>query len=177
MRHEVRHENVLGLGDSYTRGGGQWGAWNAAYGPRAADGTPTAVWNPRTGAIDPAVAAAWTRFDLVPLLATNWATLGPKLRGKLHVWVGDADEYFLDRGVRRLDALLRDVDPPAEARIQFGPGEGHGWEPVGLAGRLKEMQAVVDRGGAAAAGESARDAYFRARFLHPANCPHCKGGR
>ncbi|KAB2673286.1 MAG: esterase family protein [Verrucomicrobia bacterium] len=175
MRHEVRHENVLGLGDSYTRGGGQWGAWNATFGPRAADGTPAAVWDPRTGRIDPAVVRAWSRYDLVPLLAAHWATLGPKLRGKIHVWVGEDDAYFLNHAVHRLDVFLREAQPPADARILFGPGRGHGWEPVGWAGRLKEMQAVVDRG-AVDPGESAREAYFRGRFPHPANCPHCKGG-
>ncbi len=176
MRHEVRHENVLGLGNSYVRSGGQWGAWNATYAPRAADGTPAAIWDPRTGRIDAAVAREWMRYDMVPLMATNWATLAPKLKDKLHLWVGDSDEYFLNNAVHRLDAYLRKAQPPVDARIEFGPGKGHGWEPVGWAGRLKEMQAVVDHG-AAAGGESARDAYFRSKFLHPANCPHCKGGR
>ena len=36
MRHECRLENVLGRGDSWTLSGGQWGAWNATYGPRGA---------------------------------------------------------------------------------------------------------------------------------------------
>ena len=177
MRHEMRHENALGLGNSYARGGGQWGAWNATFAGRASDGNPAPIWDPRTGRIDSTVAAAWMRRDLVALMGTNWATLGPKLRGKLHVWVGEADEYFLERAVHRLDQFAREARPPADARIEFGPGKGHGWEPVGWAGRLKEMQAVVDRGATAGGVESARDAYFRARFLHPANCPHCKGGR
>ena len=34
----------------------------------------------------------------------NWADLGPKLRGKLHVYAGDGDDYFLNNAVRRLDA-------------------------------------------------------------------------
>ncbi len=34
MRHEVSMENLLGRGDSWASSGGQWGAWNATYGPR-----------------------------------------------------------------------------------------------------------------------------------------------
>ena len=146
MRHELQHENVLGLGDTYTRGGGQWGAWNATYGPRGTEGFPVPLWDARTGRIDPAVAAAWRRFDLVPLLASNWATLGPKLRGKLHVWVGEKDEYYLNNAVHRLDDFLRETQPAAEAQIRFDPRTGHGWDPLGWAGRLREMQAVVDQG-------------------------------
>ncbi len=144
VRHELQHENVLGLGDSYIRGGGQWGAWNATFGPRSATGLPVPLWDARTGRIDPEVAAAWRRYDLVPLLAAHWPTLGPKLRGKLHVWVGERDEYFLNNAVHRLDDFLRGAQPPAQARIWFDPQAGHGWEPLGWAGRLKEMQAVVD---------------------------------
>ena len=34
IRHECQMENVMGQGDSWTMSGQQWGAWNAAYGPR-----------------------------------------------------------------------------------------------------------------------------------------------
>ena len=52
MRHECQLENVLGLRDSWALSGGQWGAWNATYGARGADGQPVPLWNPRTGVID-----------------------------------------------------------------------------------------------------------------------------
>ncbi len=54
MRHECRLENAMGHGDSYTMSGGQWGAWNATYGARGADGRPVPLWDPATGRIDPA---------------------------------------------------------------------------------------------------------------------------
>ncbi|HEX8200116.1 MAG TPA: alpha/beta hydrolase-fold protein, partial [Isosphaeraceae bacterium] len=102
MRHECQMENVLGRGDSWTLSGGQWGSWNAVYGPRGPDGRPAAAWDPATGAIDPAVVAHWARYDLRRVLQDGWATLGPKLRGKLHIWVGEADDYFLNNAVHRL---------------------------------------------------------------------------
>lgn len=107
MRHELRMENVLGAGDDWTRSGGQWGAWNAVYGPRGADGFPVPLWDPVSGAIDPAVAAHWERYDLRLVLERGWDTLAPRLRGRLNVWVGETDDYFLEGAVRRLDAFLR----------------------------------------------------------------------
>src|SRR5208283_4208884 len=80
-------ENVLGRGDSWTMSGGQWGAWNAAYGPRGDDGRPVPLWDPRTGVINRAAAAHWKAYDLRRVLEQNWAVLGPKLQGKIHIWV------------------------------------------------------------------------------------------
>ena len=125
VRHECQMENVLGPGDSYTRSGGQWGSWAATFGPRGADGLPVPLWDPRTGVIDRRVVEHWKRYDLRRVLESNWPALGPKLRGKLHIHAGDADDYFLNNAVHLLDAFLRKADPPADATIVYGPGQGH----------------------------------------------------
>lgn len=127
MRHEVQTENVRGDGDSYAYAGGQWGAWNAVFSPRGADGKPALLWNPQTGAIDPAVAVQWKKYDLRLYMEANWKTLAPKLRGKIHLWVGDADNYFLNNAVHLLDASLSHADPPFIGEIVYGPGKGHTW--------------------------------------------------
>jgi hypothetical protein len=129
MRHEVGMENVIGRGDTYTRSGGQWGAWNAVYGARGRNGLPVPLWDARTGKIDRTAAEHWKRYDLRLVLRQNWPALAPKLRGKLHVWVGEADEYFLNHAVHLLDDFLKRAEPPANARVVFGPGRGHGWTP------------------------------------------------
>ncbi|MDB6111930.1 MAG: esterase, partial [Pedosphaera sp.] len=72
MRREVQIENVLGHGNSWTTSGGQWGAWNATYGPRGADGLPVPLWDPQTGKIDHQVAAQWKKYDLRLVLEENW---------------------------------------------------------------------------------------------------------
>lgn len=176
MRFEVAMENVLGDRGSYANGGGQWGSWNSTYGPRAADGRAVPLWDAKTGAIDRKITDAWKRYDLRMLMSDNWASLAPKLRGKLHVWVGEADEYFLNNAVHLLDEFLKTANPPVDAKIQFGPGKGHGWNPQSFPERLKEMQRAVETN-ATKPDESARDTYFRNRFMHGAACPHCKGGR
>ncbi len=127
MRHEVQTENVRGDGDSYAYAGGQWGAWNAVFSPRNADGKPALLWNPQTGALDPAVAEQWKKYDLRLYMEANWKTLAPKLRGKIHLWVGDADNYFLNNAVHLLDVSLAKADPPFVGEIVYGPGKGHTW--------------------------------------------------
>ncbi len=139
MRHECRLENVLGLGDSWTLSGGQWGAWNATYGARGADGRPTPLWDPASGKIDHQAADHWNRYDLRLILERNWADLGPRLKGKLNIWVGDADDFFLNNAVRKLDAFLKNASPPFEGSIRYAPGEGHCWIGITEAEMMNQM--------------------------------------
>lgn len=145
IRHECQMENVMGAGDSWTMSGQQWGAWNATYGPRGADGRPKPLWDPKTGDLDKTVVAQWKRYDLRLVLEENWQTLGPKLKGKIHIWVGEADDYFLNNAVHMLDAFLSKASPAAEAKIFYGPGKGHCW--LGLTQRqmIDEMAAAVEK--------------------------------
>ncbi|HWY74331.1 MAG TPA: alpha/beta hydrolase-fold protein [Verrucomicrobiae bacterium] len=143
MRREVQLENVMGRGNSWTTSGGQWCAWNATYGPRGADGLPVPLWDPQTGIINHAVAEQWKPYDLRLVMEKNWATLGPKLRGKLHISVGDADSYFLNNAVHLLDDFLSHAKPPYEGRVVYGPGKGHCWSDVSTVQMLKEMAAVT----------------------------------
>jgi hypothetical protein len=145
MRHECGLENVLGRGDSWTMSGGQWGAWNATYGPRDPDGRPGPLWDPTTGAIDRSVLEHWKRYDLRRVLEENWAELGPKLRGKLHIWIGEADDYFLNNAVHRLDAFLRQARPPFEGSITYGPGQGHCWAGIPEGEMMRQMAEQVER--------------------------------
>jgi hypothetical protein len=143
MRHEVGMENMLGSGGSWTMSGGQWGAWNATYGPRGADGRPVPLWDPITGVIDRSVVDHWKQYDLRLILEQRWQALAPKLKGKLHIWVGEADNYFLNNAVHLLDAFLSKATPPYEGSITYGSGMGHCW--VGLSERqiADQMAATV----------------------------------
>lgn len=143
MRQELRMENVLGRGDSWTQSGRQWGAWNAVYGPRGDDGLPVPLWHPTTGQIDRDVTPHWERYDLRLVLARNWATLGPKLDGKLNIWIGEMDDYYLNRAVHLFDDFLRETDPTFNARVVYGSGEGHCWIPHSPEELLNEMGARV----------------------------------
>ena len=146
IRHECQMENVMGSGDSWTMSRQQWGAWNATYGPRGADGRPVSLWDPKTGMINKSVVDHWKKYDLRMVLEQNWKTLGPKLRGKIHISVGEADNYYLNSAVHLLDDFLKKADPPADARIVYGAGRGHCWNSLSEAQMMREMAAAVEQG-------------------------------
>ena len=142
MRDEVQVEKILGRGNKFTLSGEQWGEWNAAFSPRGADGLPVPLWNADTGKINRAIAGQWKKYDLHLVLEQNWKTLGPKLRGKLHIASGEADQYFLNNAVHLLEEFLAKAGPPFEAKIVYGPGKPHGWTNLSLREMLEEMKAA-----------------------------------
>ena len=87
------------------------------------------------------------KYDLRLLLQQNWATLGPKIQGKIHISVGDADSYYLNNAVHMLDEFLKNADPPADARIAYGRGRGHCWNSLSEAEMMKEMALAVQETG------------------------------
>lgn len=121
-----RKELVLG---THSRSGQQWDIWEAVYSPVGSDGYPKRIWDKRTGAIDPAVAAYWREhYDLGHILQRDWATLGPKLRGKITLNVGLSDNFFLNNAVYLVDDVLRRAtNPRAEAMVDYGMKDEHCW--------------------------------------------------
>ena len=78
--------------------------------PVGKDGYPSRIFDKVTGVIDPQVAAYWREhYDLSHIIERDWATLAPKLQGKIHIYVGTADTYYLTDAVyfaqERLEAL------------------------------------------------------------------------
>jgi hypothetical protein len=145
VRHEVQMEVVLGPGDRWELSGKDWCAWNATFGPRGADGLPKPLWDGKTGQLDRSVVEHWQQYDLRLVLKKDWKTLGPKLRGKIRIWVGEADEYFLNNAVHLLDEFLRSAKPAYEGKITFAPGQGHrrGWSEKQM---MDEMAAAIEKG-------------------------------
>ena len=119
-----RFERALG---DRGRSAEQYDAWQAVFSPVGPDGYPAAVYDKATGAVDPAVVAYWRdHYDLAAILKRDWATLGPKLEGKLHIAVGDADTYYLNNAVHRLDAQLQATRAPhSDATFDYGPRAPH----------------------------------------------------
>jgi hypothetical protein len=121
-----QREAVLG---SNGRSGDQWDIWQAVYSPVGDDGYPRPIWDKETGTIDQAVAEYWKEnYDLSWILRRDWKTLGAKLRGKLKIYVGDMDNYYLNNAVYLVEDFLRNVsDPPADAEIDYGDRAEHCW--------------------------------------------------
>jgi len=128
MKDENWYELVQG---DRSRSGGQWDIWEATYGPAGSDGYPQRLWDKSTGEIDKDVAKYWKEYyDLRHILESNWSTLGPKVANKINVYVGDADSYFLNMGVHKLDEFLTKADNPKwTGEIVFQPMAPHCWGP------------------------------------------------
>ncbi|HZO93597.1 MAG TPA: alpha/beta hydrolase-fold protein [Candidatus Baltobacteraceae bacterium] len=155
MRGESRLEYVRG---SHARSGEQFNAWDAAWGPVGADGYPRELWDKHTGRIDRA-AVLWSRahgYDLTEYLVRSWARIGPSLVGKLHVDVGDQDDYWLNLACYRMQHALARLTPSPRAVFHYGrPLAPHGWQARSSADYLREMAARVPNGVAAAANWTA----------------------
>ncbi len=124
---EQMNHRELALGTK-TRSGDQWDVWESVYSPRGADGYPRPIWDKLTGQIDKEVAAYWREhFDLSHILQRDWATLGPKLRGKLRIYVGDMDNYYLNNAVYEVEKFLKTASPPADAVVDYGDRAEHCW--------------------------------------------------
>jgi hypothetical protein len=121
-----RLELVLG---TKGRSGGQWDIWEAVYSPVGPDGYPKRVFDKRTGVIDRTVAEAWKSYDLVHILRRDWSLgLGKKLEGKIHIYVGDMDNYYLNNAVYLAQEFLDGTtDPPYGGEISYGDRAEHCW--------------------------------------------------
>ncbi len=146
MREMSRLESVLG---SHSRSGQQITAWDAAYGPVGSDGYPRPLWDPLTGRIDREVALYMrdNGYDLRYYLEKNWAKIGPDLAGKIHVYCGDMDNYYLNLAVYLMEDFLKVAESPrAEAVFEYGrPMKPHGWQPFTNAELVRLMAARVRR--------------------------------
>lgn len=132
VTYTMEQENLLEevIGDRY-RSGGQWAIWNAVFAPVAEDGYPKPIWDPLTGEIDHEV-AEWAKehYDIRYYLENNWDTVGPKLVGKINMFCGRMDNYYLNEAVYLLENFLESTENPYYAgRFEYGPRGGHGWSP------------------------------------------------
>ncbi len=126
LREFIQYENVLGSSDTYLNSGGQIGAHTALYSPKGANGLPKPMFDVETGRIDQEVAEHWKKYDFKLHLDQHWETLGPKLDGKIFIWMGDMDQFYLNMATRKLAEFLETTtNPNSDAEIIFTPMEGH----------------------------------------------------
>lgn len=129
VSHTIEDENRLELvlGDK-TRSGGQWDIWEAVYSPMGEDGYPKRIWDKATGVIDPSVAAYWRdNYDLRHILQRDWAKLAPKLDGKIHIYVGDMDNFYLNNAVYLMEDFLKTARPAYNGEVTYGDRDEHCW--------------------------------------------------
>lgn len=119
-------ELVLGTN---SRSGDQWDIWQAVYSPVGEDGYPKPIWDKKTGKIDHVVAEYWREnYDLRYILERDWKTLGPKLKGKIHIYCGDMDNYYLNNAVYLMEEFLESTKAPYyDGEVDYGDRAEHCW--------------------------------------------------
>jgi hypothetical protein len=125
-----RDENYmeLVLGD-HGRSTGQFDIWQAVFSPEGADGYPAPIYDKRNGLIDPAMAAYWREhYDLTHIIARDWRRLGPLLAGKIHIYVGSGDTFYLNDAVYFAQETLENLKNPAYGgEVAYGDRAEHCW--------------------------------------------------
>ncbi len=126
MQETNHYELALG---THSRSGQQWDIWEAVYSPQGEDGYPKRIFNKETGVIDKTVAEYWKEnFDLRYILERDWKTLGPKLEGKIHIYCGDMDNYYLNNAVYLMEDFLKKTQNPFyKGEIDYGDRAEHCW--------------------------------------------------
>ena len=126
----LREENHLELvlGDK-SRSGQQWDIWEATYSPQGEDGYPERIWDKKTGDINPEIADYWKEnYDLKHILERDWDKLGEKLKGKIHIYCGDMDNYYLNNAVYSMEKFLENTtDPYYDGEVKYGDRAEHCW--------------------------------------------------
>ncbi len=118
----------LALGNN-SRSGQQWDIWQAVYSPVGEDGYPKPIWDKITGEIDPEVANYWKEnYDLAYILKRDWSKIGHKLRGKIHIYCGDMDNYYLNNAVYLMEDILKETtEPHYDGEVDYGDRAEHCW--------------------------------------------------
>lgn len=145
LREFIQYENVLGNSNTYLNSGGQFSAHTALYSPKGDNGLPKPLFDPKTGVIDAEVAEHWKKYDFKLHAKKNWATLGPKLQGKIYVWMGDMDDFYLNPATRAFDEFLKTTqNPKSDAVIEFSAMQGHCWQFLDRV-VLEQIQERIDK--------------------------------
>jgi len=126
VENDNHWEYVQGQKD---RSSEQWDIWESVFGPVGNDGYPARLYDKLTGHINPDVAKYWKEhYDLRYILERDWKTLGPKLAGKIHIYVGTMDTWYLNNAVYLMqDFLDRTTDPYYGGSVEYGDRYVHCW--------------------------------------------------
>jgi len=119
-------ELVLG---TRSRSGEQWDIWEAVYSPVDRDGYPERIWDKMSGKINSRVAEYWRdNYDLRHIMERDWTALGPKLQGKISIYCGDMDNYYLNNAVYLTEEFLEQTSNPYYAgEVDYGDRAEHCW--------------------------------------------------
>jgi hypothetical protein len=112
--------------------GGQIRSFEATFSPPNEDGTPRRVFDVETGVIDHEAAQAWRPYDISHQLLTRWDELRPRLLGKIHVYAGSVDTFYLEGAVERFQELAAKAGMLDDMVVEVIPGMAHSQHQPGF---------------------------------------------
>ena len=121
-----RREYILG---DNSRSGDQWDIWQAVYSPSDENGYPKPIWDKLSGEIDHDVAKYWMEnYDLRYIMERDWDKIGNDLKGKINIYCGDMDNYYLNNAVVLTEDFLENTtNPYYSGEVDYGNGAEHCW--------------------------------------------------
>lgn len=122
------NQRELALG-THSRSGDQYDVWEAVFSPMGDDGYPKRIFDKHSGTIDKSVAAYWKEnYDLAHIIKRDWPKIGEQLKGKIHLYVGDMDNYYLNNAVYTAEDMLKQLkNPSCNCVIDYGDRAEHCW--------------------------------------------------
>jgi hypothetical protein len=122
------NQRELALGDR-SRSGDQFDIWEAVFSPADKDGYPKRIFDKYTGVIDSSVAQYWKEhYDLTYIIKRDWPKIGDKLKGKIHIYVGEMDSYYLNDAVYFAEDMLKKLqNPNCNCIVDYGDRAEHCW--------------------------------------------------
>jgi hypothetical protein len=125
---EQMNHYELALG-AKSRSGQQFDIWEAVYSPVGPDGYPKRIFDKMTGEIDRTVAEYWREnYDLGYIIKRDWPKIGRKLEGKIHIYCGDMDNFYLNNAVYLVEETLKNLkDPLYAGEVDYGDRAEHCW--------------------------------------------------
>jgi hypothetical protein len=122
------NQRELALGTN-ARSGDQYDVWEAVFSPMGEDGYPKRIFDKHTGAIDKSVAAYWKEnYDLTHIIKRDWPKIGDQLKGKIHLYVGDMDNFYLNNAVYTAEDMLKQLqNPSCNCEVDYGDRAEHCW--------------------------------------------------
>lgn len=141
LTYQQRNHMELAMGTK-NRSGEQIDIFEAAFGPIDTDGYAKSLFDPMTGEIDSSVVTYWKEnSDLNQYLQKNWQKIAPQLAGKIHIYTGDMDTYYLNPAVKLMEEYLESTNPHYAGSVTYGDGKPHCWGPE----RKELLQLMADQ--------------------------------
>ena len=145
-------EQFARLEDTLGDYGGQMRSFDWVFSPKGPDGAPEPMFDRETGDVDPIVVEYWRQhYDLAHILETHWAERGDELKGRIHLWVGTADTFYLDGAAHKFEAVLNKLG--ADPHFTYVPDRTHfdlyrvGQDGQGLFNEIAAQMYAVARPG------------------------------